>query len=260
MELKSQKNLYKHLWFLLMRHTHTHTHTHQRNTRNLSLEKSCYWAIHTKWSSVWYLPMSFSFSRLSLSWWTPAWTSRPSRSQDHLRTDCRERRPPHKDNITINNLTFLKLGVIQTKLTISWRGQEFFFICTSFGEWMGLALGTITPIHVCFTHWMHTHHMKVLDHVMPREKRWGALDSCFGLVGPHQQSIPQLLSLASPVYKERSTCGSELMRLHTHVHCNVRYLCLLFLGPASSSPFPKASYIHTYTQIIFVCHFISTLR
>ena len=158
MELKSQKNLYKHLWFLLMRHTHTHTHTHQRNTRNLSLEKSCYWAIHTKWSSVWYLPMSFSFSRLSLSWWTPAWTSRPSRSQDHLRTDCRERRPPHKDNITINNLTFLKLGVIQTKLTISWRGQEFFFICTSFGEWMGLALGTITPIHVCFTHWTQASH------------------------------------------------------------------------------------------------------
>ena len=31
--------------------------------------------------------------------------------------------------------------------------------------------------------------MKVLDHVMPREKRFGALDSCFGLVGPHQQSI-----------------------------------------------------------------------
>ena len=24
--------------------------------------------------------------------------------------------------------------------------------------------------------------MKVLDHVMPREKRWGALDSCFELV------------------------------------------------------------------------------
>ena len=43
--------------------------------------------------------------------------------------------------------------------------------------------------------------MKVLDHVMPREKRCGALDSCFGLVGPHQQSIPQLLSLASRVYK-----------------------------------------------------------
>ena len=38
--------------------------------------------------------------------------------------------------------------------------------------------------------------MKVLDHVMPREKRCGALDSCFGLVGPHQQSIPQLLSLS----------------------------------------------------------------
>ena len=57
--------------------------------------------------------------------------------------------------------------------------------------------------------------MKVLDHVMPREKRCGALDSCFGLVGPHQQSILQLLSLAPRVYKgyqEHSTCGSELMR------------------------------------------------
>ena len=54
-----------------------------------------------------------------------------------------------------------------------------------------------------------------IDHVMPREKRCGALDSCFGLVGPHQQGIPQLLSLASRVYKgkvERSTCGFELMR------------------------------------------------
>ena len=41
------------------------------------------------------------------------------------------------------------------------------------------------------------------------------MDSCFGLVSPHQQSIPQLLSLASRVYKgyqECSTCGSELMR------------------------------------------------
>ena len=37
-----------------------------------------------------------------------------------------------------------------------------------------------------------------IDHVMPREKRCGALDSCFG---PHQQSIPQLLSLAPRVYK-----------------------------------------------------------
>jgi hypothetical protein len=58
----------------------------------------------------------------------------------------------------------------------------------------------------------HHLNMKVLDHVMPREKRWGALDSCFGLVSPHQQSIPQLLSLASRVYKgyqECSTCGSE---------------------------------------------------
>ena len=56
--------------------------------------------------------------------------------------------------------------------------------------------------------YIHTY-MKVLDHVMPREKISGALDSCFGLVGPHQQSISQLLSLASRVYKgyqERSTC------------------------------------------------------
>ena len=54
-----------------------------------------------------------------------------------------------------------------------------------------------------------------IDHVMPREKRCRALDSCFGLLSPHQQSIPQLLSLASRVYKgrvERSTCGFELMR------------------------------------------------
>ena len=48
-----------------------------------------------------------------------------------------------------------------------------------------------------------------------KRKRCGALESCFGLVGPHQQSILQLFSLASRVYKgyqERSTCGSELMR------------------------------------------------
>ena len=47
-----------------------------------------------------------------------------------------------------------------------------------------------------------------------KRKKMGALDSCFGLVGPHQQSIPQLLSLASRVYKgkvERSTCGFELI-------------------------------------------------
>ena len=50
--------------------------------------------------------------------------------------------------------------------------------------------------------------------VMPREKRCGALDSCFGLVGPHQQSIQQLLSLASRVYKgyqERSICTSFIL-------------------------------------------------
>ena len=30
-----------------------------------------------------------------------------------------------------------------------------------------------------------------------KRKKMGALDSCLGLVGPHQQSIPQLLSLVS---------------------------------------------------------------
>ena len=34
-----------------------------------------------------------------------------------------------------------------------------------------------------------------------KRKKMGALDSCFGLVGPHQQRIPQLLSLAPRVYK-----------------------------------------------------------
>ena len=60
---------------------------------------------------------------------------------------------------------------------------------------------------------------------MPRKKMMGALDSCFGLVGPHQQSIPQLLSLASRVYKgqeERSTCGSELMRFVPTRLCQYR--------------------------------------
>ena len=36
-----------------------------------------------------------------------------------------------------------------------------------------------------------------------KRKKMGALDSCFGLVSPHQQSILQLLSLASRVYKGR---------------------------------------------------------
>ena len=71
---------------------------------------------------------------------------------------------------------------------------------------------------------VHTHtyihtYMKVLDHVVPREKRSGALDSCFGRVGPHQQSISQLLSLASQVYKgyqERSTCIYYIYALVKH--------------------------------------------
>ena len=50
---------------------------------------------------------------------------------------------------------------------------------------------------------LHTGHIYVgtcrKHHVMPREKRWELWDSCFRLVGPHQQSIPQFLSLASRV-------------------------------------------------------------
>ena len=61
-----------------------------------------------------------------------------------------------------------------------------------------------------------------IDHVMATEKRCGSLDSCFGLVGPHQQSIPQVLSLASQVYKERSTCGFELMRFIPTRRCQYR--------------------------------------
>ena len=71
------------------------------------------------------------------------------------------------------------------------------------------------------THILPEHTHVTIHHVMPREKRCGALDSCFGLVGPHQQSIPQLLSLASRVYKgkvELSTCGFELMRFTCTVH------------------------------------------
>ena len=48
------------------------------------------------------------------------------------------------------------------------------------------------------------------NHVMPREKRCEALDSCFRLVGPHQQSIPKLLSLASRVY-ERGTSHAGIL-------------------------------------------------
>ena len=78
------------------------------------------------------------------------------------------------------------------------------------------------------------HTQKRLDtcrkyHVMPREEQCGAQDSCFGLVVPHQQSIPQLLSLASQVYKgchELSTCCFELMIFITTRHCHWYVLTL----------------------------------
>ena len=74
---------------------------------------------------------------------------------------------------------------------------------------------TFCPVEVSWK----LHHVTI-DHVMPREKREKkdaqALDSCFGLVGPHQQCIPQLLSLASRMYvgqKSRATCCMEVERL-----------------------------------------------
>ena len=42
------------------------------------------------------------------------------------------------------------------------------------------------------THILPAHSHETIYHVMPREKRCGALDSCFG---PHQQSIPHNFSL-----------------------------------------------------------------
>ena len=57
----------------------------------------------------------------------------------------------------------------------------------------------------CMQMWENTIHVCTIhEGIRPcdaKRKRCGALDSCFRLVGPHQQSIPQLLSLASRVYK-----------------------------------------------------------
>ena len=60
-------------------------------------------------------------------------------------------------------------------------------------------------------------------------KMWNS-GQLFLLVGPHQQSIPQLLSLASRVYKgchERSTCGFELMRFIATRLCSGAALVVL---------------------------------
>ena len=88
-----------------------------------------------------------------------------------------------------------------------------------------------TPLVCVPSRYIHTY-MKVLDHVMPREKISGALDSCFGLVGPHQQSISQLLSLASRVYKG---CHERSMwfwtnEIHPHKACNIplRHFAIIF--------------------------------
>ena len=102
--------------------------------------------------------------------------------------------------------------------------------------WIETSYRTTTVLEpICWQDWV-TIHMKVLDHVMPREKRWGALDSCFWLVGPHQQSIPQLLSLASRGYQEHSTCGSELIRFIPTRVCH--WYVLLTIRDLEPRPLP----------------------
>ena len=61
----------------------------------------------------------------------------------------------------------------------------------------------VTSLQILRSFIKRIHRKIVYDimHVVMAKKRCGALDSCFGLVGPHQQSIQQLLSLASRVYK-----------------------------------------------------------
>ena len=53
------------------------------------------------------------------------------------------------------------------------------------------------PMKPTSTHILPVHK----NHVMSKRKKMGALDRCFRLVDPHQQSIPQLISLASGVNK-----------------------------------------------------------
>ena len=77
-------------------------------------------------------------------------------------------------------------------------------------------------VHLRILYYMH----HVWENTMwCQEKKYAELwTAVSGLVGSHQQSIPQLLSLASRVYKgchERSTCGFELMRFITTRHCYV---------------------------------------
>ena len=65
------------------------------------------------------------------------------------------------------------------------------------------------PYDQC-THGPHV----TMDHVMPKEKRCGALDSCFGLVGPAKHAATSLSGITSLYYKgkvERSTCGFEFI-------------------------------------------------
>ena len=70
-------------------------------------------------------------------------------------------------------------------LVSDWQHFSIYYVCSK-------ELKTVSAfrcIQVSFVRSLHV----TIDHVMPREKRCGALDSCFGLVGPHQQSIPQLV-------------------------------------------------------------------
>ena len=56
--------------------------------------------------------------------------------------------------------------------------------------------------------------MKVLDHVIPREKRCGALDSCFGLVGPPQQAEHTATSLSGITEFIKTTRSAALVVLN----------------------------------------------
>ena len=89
-----------------------------------------------------------------------------------------------------------------------------------------------------------------------QEKMDGALDSCFGLVGPHQQSIPQLLSLASRVYKgyqERSTCGSELMRFIPTRLCHWYVLTIPYIRGLEPRPLPTPAGQGQYRAKTWAC-------
>ena len=67
-------------------------------------------------------------------------------------------------------------------------GQNLNATCCMEIEWLSIRRNLSNATKIA-TYTAQLYLMKVLDHVMPREKRCGALDSCIGLVGPHQHTI-----------------------------------------------------------------------